>query len=65
VILDISDPTKIEQLGYGIMPDRWSFFPNRTDNSVTQGYHVSGDYLYWSINNELFNQPVIEMIKLP
>lgn len=60
--IDISDPTNPVDLGYGFLPDFWSFFP-QVGNSSVQSYGMIDQYFYWCIGYRP-NQPVIEIFDL-
>ncbi len=60
--IDVSDPVNPVELGYGIMPDSWDFFPNPSGGSH-QAFNLIDDYLYWFIGNPP-NKPVIETFDL-
>ncbi len=60
--IDISNPARPTEKGYGIMPESWTFF-----EEASEGYHQTwnlvGDCLYWFIGNT-YNLPVIEIFDL-
>jgi hypothetical protein len=61
-IIDISDPAAPAWLGYGTLPEYWTFFENASGGS-SQSYHLLDGYLYWFIGNHP-NHPVIEIFDL-
>ncbi len=61
-IIDVSDPVEPVELGFGTLPDYWTFFPDASSGS-SQSYSLIDKYLYWFIGNSP-NQPVIEILDL-
>jgi hypothetical protein len=63
-IIDISHANRLMELGYGILPEPWSFFDKYNNEGSPGSFSVVGGYLYWFIGNEP-NPPVIEIFELP
>ena len=61
-IIDISDPANPVELGFGILPDSWSFFSD-SSGGYHQTFNLIDDYLYWFIGDSP-NLPVIEIFDL-
>lgn len=60
--IDISQPASLSAIGFGILPDPWSFFED-FQNGSSSSYSMIDGYLYWFIGNAP-NQPVIEIFDL-
>jgi hypothetical protein len=60
--IDISNPEKPLENGFGIMPDSWEFFPEPSGGSHNT-YNLIDNYLYWFIGDSP-NLPVIEIFDL-
>jgi hypothetical protein len=61
--IDISNPAKPVESGFGRLPDYWTFFEKVSGGSYSNSYSSIGNYLYWFIGNPP-NQPVIEIFNL-
>jgi hypothetical protein len=61
-IIDVSDPANPRELGYGELPDHWTFF-DEPESGVSWSFSLIDGYLYWFIGNSP-QPPVIEIFDL-
>lgn len=61
-IIDVSDPANPVKLGYGELPDYWTFF-DEPGSGGSMSFSVIDGYMYWLIGSSS-QKPVIEIFDL-
>ena len=61
-IIDVSDPANPRELGYGELPDPWTFF-DEPGSGFSWAFRLIDGYLYWFIGSSPEN-PIIEIFDL-